>query len=164
MRFGALLLAAGLLAACAEDKKTAPTGRVELRRLSGASFELVPGENQHPYCLVFTLSANGVIRQLTMSRDNVSYACPPGKPVGGHAYRVPLDEGTVKVQVLFSSQRVNAASVAQQLLDLRERAPINSIDLRLPGNVTIETLSFAPEAPPPLGGVVGADGLIDAGS
>ncbi len=166
MKTRAALLVVGLLAACADEKKADVAGRAELRRVSGTGFELVPAEKQHPYCLVFTISANGVIRQLTMSRDNVSYACPAGKPVGGHSYRVPLDEGTVKVHVLFSSQRVNAASVAQQLLDLRERAQINSIDLRLPGNATIETLSFVPEtdSPPPLGGVVGADGMIDAGT
>lgn len=167
MRNGAVLVVLGLLVACAEEKK-AETSRVSLRKLTGTSFELIPSERQHPHCLVFTISANGVIRQLTMSRENVSYTCPAGKPIGGHSYRIPLDEGTVKVHVLFSSQRVNAASVAQQLLDLRERAQISSIDLRLPGNVTIETITFAPEteAPPPIGGLVGSDGvpLLDAGS
>ncbi|MBS1153516.1 MAG: hypothetical protein H6Q89_5214, partial [Myxococcaceae bacterium] len=128
-----------------------------------------PAERQHPHCLVFTISANGVIRQLTMSRDNVSYTCPAGKPIGGHSYRVPLDEGTVKIQVLFTSQKLNAASIAQQLLDLRERPQIASIDLRLPGHATIETVSFVPEAdaPPPIGGLVGKDGIpapADAGT
>ena len=171
MRNGAVLAALGLLVACADEKKADNQARVTLHRLSGTTFELVPSEKQHPNCLVFTISANGVIRQLTMSRENVSYACPAGKPIGGHSYRVPLDEGTVKVHTLFSSQRVNAASIAQQLLDLRDRPQISSIDLRLPGQAAIETISFTPEAdaPPPLGGLVGTDGVpapaaTDAGS
>ena len=164
MRNGVVLAALGLLVACAEEKKVETGGRVILKRLTGTSFELVPAEKQHPNCLVFTISANAVIRQLTMSRDNVSYSCPSGKPIGGHSYRVPLEEGTVKVHVLFSSQRVNAASVAQQLLDLRDRPQISSIDLRLPGNATIETVTFVPEddAPPPIDGLVGKDGVPDA--
>lgn len=163
MRNGAVLAALGLLAACAVEKKAETGARVTLKRLTGTSFELVPGEGQHPHCLVFTLAANGVIRQLTMSRENVSYSCPAGKPIGGHSYRVPLDEGMVKVQVLFSSQKVNAASVAQQLLDLRDRAQISSIDLRLPGKAAVETISFTPEAesPPPMGGLLGKDGTPD---
>ena len=164
MRNGAVLAVLGLLVACADEKKADGNTRVSLRRLTGTNFELVPAEKQHPHCLVFTISSNGVIRQLTMSRENTSYTCPAGKPIGGHSYRVPLDEGTVKVHVLFSSQRVNAASVAQQLLDLRDRPQISSMDLRLPGNATIETISFVPEAeaPPPIGGLVGKDGITDA--
>lgn len=162
-----MLVGLALLAGCADDKKEAGA-RVQLRKLTGTSFELVPAERQHPYCLVFTSSATGVIRQLTMSRENGSYSCPAGKPVGGHSYRVPLEEGAVKVQVLFTSQKVNAASIAQQLLDLKDRAQVTSMDLRLPGNAAIETLSFTPEseAPPPIGGVVGANGVTepDAGS
>ena len=169
MRNGVVLAALGLMVGCTAEQKTDTAQRVSLRRLTGTSFELVPSEKQHPHCLVFTIAANSVIRQLTMSRDNVSYSCPAGKPIGGHSYRVPLDEGTVKVHVLFSSQKVNAASVAQQLLDLRDRPQISSIDLRLPGQATIETVSFVPEADaaPPIGGLVGKDGipnLADAGS
>jgi hypothetical protein len=168
MRNGAVLAALGLLVSCADEKKSDSQARVTLRKVTGTSFELVPSDKQLPNCLVFTISANGVIRQLTMSRDNVSYSCPAGRPIGGHSYRVPLDEGTVKVHVLFSSQRVNAASIAQQLLDLRDRAQIASIDLRLPGQAAIETIPFTPEAEaaPPMGGLVGTDGVLatDAGS
>ncbi len=163
MRNGAVLAALSLLVGCVAEKKAETLERVTLRRLTGSTFELVPAENQHPHCLAFTIASNGVIRQLTMSRENMSYSCPAGRPIGGHSYRVPLDEGTVKIYVLFSSERINAASVAQQLLDLRDRPKISSIDLRLPGNATIETIVFAPEldAPPPLGGLVGQDGVTD---
>ncbi len=163
MRSGAWLLAMAWLTGCPEPR--GPTTRVALQKLTGASFELVPSEGQLPHCLVFTTSSNGVIRQLTMSRENQSYPCPAGKPIGGHPYRVPLEEGAVKVQVLFTSQKVNAASVAQQLLDLKDRPAITSMDLRLPGNAAIETIAFTPvaEEAPSVGGVIGAGGVTDAG-
>lgn len=164
MRTGALLALAVLVAGCPPEKKEG-AARVALHKRTGVSFELIPAEGQLPHCLVFTTSSTGVIRQLTMSRENTSYACPAGKPIGNHPYRVPLEEGAVKVQVLFSSQKVNAASVAQQLLDLKDRPAITSMDLRLPGNATIETLTFTPaaEEAPEVGGVVGAGGVTDAG-
>ena len=162
MRTALLLVLVGAISGCTEAVK--PTVRAAVNRIGGTTFEVIPSEGQYPFCLVFTLSTAGVIRQLTMSRENVSYTCPAGKPIGGHSYRAPLDEGAVKVQVLFTSQKVNAASVAQQLLDLRGRPQITSIDLRLPGNATIDTLSFAPEADaaPTVGGVIGRDGVTDA--
>lgn len=167
MRATLLLVLIGGLTSCS-DAIRPPTSRAAIKRIEGTTFEVIPSEGQYPYCLVFTLSSNGVIRQLTMSRENVSYTCAAGKPVGGHSFRAPLDEGAVKVQVLFTSQKVNAASVAQQLLDLRDRPQISSIDLRLPGNAAIETLSFAPEAEPipTVGGVVGKGGVtdVDAGA
>ncbi len=148
MTKGVVFAALGLLAACADEKKAEPAARVTLRRVTGTTFELLPADNQQLHCLAFTISGNGVIRQLTMSRENVSFACPAGKPVGGHPFRVPIEEGTVKVHVLFSSQRLNAATVAQQLLDLRERPKISSMDLRLPGDAAIETIAFTPEVEP----------------
>lgn len=155
MRTALLLAQIGLLSACAADAPVQGP-RAAIRRVTGSTFELIPSEGQHPYCLIFTLSSNGVIRQLTMSRDNVSFPCPAGKPVGATTYRTPLGEGTVKVEVLFSSQRIQAASVAQQLLDLRDRATVSSMDLRLPGKATLETLSFTPEADevPTMGSVI----------
>jgi hypothetical protein len=163
MRVGVLLILIGVIVGCSEPRRPEPSARASLKRIDGTTFELVPADGQYPYCLVFTLSANGVIRQLTMSRENVSFACPAQKPIGAHSYRVPLDEGTVKVQVLFSSQKVNAASVAQQLLDLRERAQVLPTDLRLPGNAAIETIEFAAvaEAAPTMGAIVG---VSDAGT
>ena len=70
-----------LLVACARSGM--PTHRVELRRISGDTVQIVPGENQMPYCLVFTHSGKGVVRQLTMSKNNVSVRCNAGEPVLG---------------------------------------------------------------------------------
>ena len=130
-----------LLVACARSGM--PTHRVELRRISGDTVQIVPGENQMPYCLVFTHSGKGVVRQLTMSKNNVSVRCNAGEPVLGQAYRIPVDEGPVKIHVFFSDQRLEAASVANQLNEQSLRS-FNPIDFRLPGQVVVETIDFIP--------------------
>jgi hypothetical protein len=140
-----VLCAAVALASCTREDG-ASKGRAELRRTGGTTFELVPGQGQLPYCLAFTHSTKGITRQLTMSLQNLSFDCPAGKPVGGHAYKVPLDEGPVKLHVLFSSERINAASVAEQLLDRDDLKQVSPMDLRLPGQATLQTLEFSPEA------------------
>jgi len=134
-------VALALLAGC--TRNNAPTQRVELRRISGDTVQLVPGEGQLPYCLVFTHSGKGVVRQLTMSKNNVSVKCGPGEPVLGQAYRIPVEEGPVKIHVFFSDQRLEAASVANQLNDMANPS-FNPIDFRLPGKVVVETIDFVP--------------------
>ena len=116
---------------------------VELRRISGDTVQVVPTEGQMPYCLVFTHSGKGVVRQLTMSKGNVSVRCPAGEPVLGQAYRIPVEEGPVKVHVFFSDQRLEAASVANQLNEMSNPS-FNPIDFRLPGKVVVETIDFIP--------------------
>jgi hypothetical protein len=119
--------------------------KVALRRTGGTTFELVPAEGQLEHCLAYTVNARGLFRQLTMSRRNESYHCPARAAVGGHAYRVPLAEGPVKVLVLFTSGAVNAASVSQQLLELANPRSFKAMDLRLPGQAALELLDFSPE-------------------
>jgi len=130
-----------LLVACARSSVPAP--RVELRRISGDTVQIVPGVNQLPYCLVFTHSGKGVVRQLTISKNNVSVQCPAGAPVLGQTYRVPAEEGAVQIHVFFSDQRLEAASVANQLNEQAQRS-FSPIDFRLPGKVIVETLDFNP--------------------
>lgn len=130
-----------LLSACA--RSTAPTQRVEIRRISGDTIQIVPSEGQMPYCLAFTHSGKGVVRQLTMSKANVSVKCPPGDPVLGQAYKIPVDEGPVKIHVFFSDQRLEAASVANQLNEM-QKPSFSPIDFRLPGKVLVETVDFIP--------------------
>jgi len=136
--FGVVL---ALLSACA--RSTAPTHRVEIRRISGDTVQVIPTEGQMPYCLVFTQSGKGVVRQLTISKTNVSVKCSPGEPVLGQAYRIPVEEGPVKINVFFSDQRLEAASVANQLNEMANPS-FNPIDFRLPGNVVVERLDFIP--------------------
>jgi len=122
-----------------------PAPKVALHRTGGTTFQLVPTEGQFEHCLAYTVTQKGLFRQLTMSRKNESYHCPAGKPVGNHAYRVPLSEGPVKVIVLFSSIELNAASVSQQLLELPNPRAFRAIDLRMPGSAALELLDFTPE-------------------
>jgi hypothetical protein len=154
---GALLLVA--FAGCARQPQ-APA-RVELRRISGDTIQLVPTEGQLPYCLAFTHSQHGVTRQLTISKTNVSVQCPVGQPVLGQSYRVPVEEGKVHVFVLLSDQRLQAASVVDQITEM-DKPSFTPMDLRLPGRVIVETIDFTPVAggQPTTGELVGG---VDAG-
>lgn len=152
------LLGGLLCSACSTPAPTPVAPRASLSRTGGTTFELLPAAGQHPFCLAYTVSKSGLTRQLTMSPSNQSFECPAGKPVGQHAYRVPLNEGPVRVYVLFTSQAVNAASVSQQLLDATDRQRLSVMSLRLPGAATLEALDFSPieDVAPEVGGVIGA--------
>jgi hypothetical protein len=156
-----LVLGAG----CTRDEKPAVQARAQIRKVSGATMEVVPNEGQFPYCLLFTVSEKGVIRQLTMTRENRSIKCEPGKPIANTSFRVPAQEGKVKVYVIFSDQRIQAGSVAQQLYELRDRPRITGFDFRLPGQASVESLEFIPEegGAPVTGGVIGAGGAVANG-
>jgi len=151
----------GCLAGCAQ-KDGAASARAELRHLGGARFQVVPSAEQLPYCLVFTVSDQGVTRQLTMTRENRSIRCEAGKPVFNTSFLVPPEEGPVRAYVLFSDQRLSAGSIAQQLYDNAARGHVTATDFRVPGTLVVETLRFDPkeEAPPVTGGKVGAGGTV----
>jgi hypothetical protein len=160
------LVAVALVAVTACEKpKEAPTKRVRINSLGGNRVEFVPSAGQLPYCHIFTRSSSGVLRQLTMTHDNDSLACPAGKPVGDVTFRIPVQEGEVTAFVLFSDQKLNAASVGQQLYDLPSAQAFNAMNLRVPGNVATEVLTFSPskESETALGGVIGESGAIEAG-
>jgi hypothetical protein len=132
--------------ACTDDKsKGGPPARAQLRKVSGSTIEIVPTEGQLPYCLVYTVSRKGIIRQLTMTRENRSIKCDSGKPIANTSFRVPTQEGPVKVYIFFSDQRVQAGSVAQQLMDIQNKERMTAMDFRLPGQAFVEMLEFTPE-------------------
>jgi len=151
-----------LAAGCTQNDKAATPSRAQIRKVSGATMEVVPNEGQFPYCLLFTVSEKGIIRQLTMTRENRSIKCDPGKPIANTSFRVPTQEGKVKVYIIFSDQRIQAGSVAQQLYELRDRPRITGFDFRLPGQASVESLEFVPEegGAPVTGGVIGAGGEL----
>jgi len=138
-----VLAVVGVLAGC--SRTAAPTQRVELRKLSGDTVQIIPTDDSLPYCLVFTHS-DKVTRQLTISKSNQSVKCPAGQPVLGQTYRIPVEEGPVKIHVFLSDQRLEAVSVADQVTEM-DKPSFNPIDLRLPGRVVVQTLDFTPVAP-----------------
>lgn len=156
---GCLALAA--VAGCKQEATPGANTRLELKQISGERVQFIPAKNQLPYCLIFTRAENGPLRLLTMTLDNRSPHCPAGQPVQGLTYRIPISEGPVRVLAFFSNQRINAGSIAQQLWDQPDATPMN---LRLPGNVNAQTLSFTPqkEAPGQVGELVGSGGQISA--
>lgn len=139
------LAAAAVVAVGCKQGTTAASARAELVTAGGATMQLIPTEGQHPYCMVFTVSEKGVIRQLTMTRENRSIKCEPGKPVAHARFRVPVEEGKVRVYMFFTDQRVQAGSVAQQLNDLRDKPALTAMDFRLPGSAAVEVLEFTPQ-------------------
>ncbi len=161
MRTLALLCVAVL--ACSKPAEPLPK-RATLKAVTGSTFELIPAAEQWPFCLAYTVSAKGVIRQLTMSAENTSFNCVAGQPIGLHAYRVPASEPSVKVLVLFTSQSVNAGSVSQQLIELKTPASITAMELRLPGQAALEVLDFtaSPEVPAEEGAVLTPDSTATA--
>jgi hypothetical protein len=130
---------------CQKQEKAGPT-RAELRSLGGSTVEFIPKDGQHPYCLLYTVSEKGIIRQLTMTRENRSIKCDSGKRIYNSSFRIPVEEGKVRAYIFFSDQRINAGSVAQQLYDLRDKDRVTAMDFRLPGAVSVETLEFTPQA------------------
>lgn len=137
--------AAALTAAC--TKPSTPPLRMEIRQVTGNTVQFIPAADQLPYCLIFTQSDKGVTRQMTMTQSNQSVSCPAGEPVLGLRFHIPPDEGRVHVRVLFSDHRLQAATLANQVLDMANPA-FNPMDLRLPGRVLLESIDFMPTEEP----------------
>ena len=157
-----------LLTGCPQGTtgKTPPAGRAELRILNGSTLEVAPTEGQLPYCLLFTITEAGqppTIRQLTMTHENKSVPCEANRAIGGISYRIPIEEGKIRILVFFSDSKLSAGSVAQQIYELAANNPKwNTLDLRLPGKVFVQTLEFDPQPDRPVaaGGVVGSTGTV----
>ncbi len=160
---GAVAVVALMSAGCKQEQPSTVATRAELKTMGGSTVEFIPKEGQHPYCLLYTVSEKGVIRQLTMTRENRSIKCDAGKPIYNSSFRVPVEEGKVRAYIFFSDQRINAGSVAQQLFDLRDKPKLTAMDFRLPGSVSVETLEFMPQAggEPVTGAVVGTTDIAE---
>ncbi|MHA7633117.1 hypothetical protein [Corallococcus sp. M7] len=139
-----MVLGAGFVG-CDDAKPPAKVVRALVKRTGLATMEIIPVEGQLPYCLLFTTSEKGVIRQLTLTRENRSIRCEANRPIANTHFRVPVQEGKVRVYVFFSDEPVQANWVARQLYELRDRERITAMDLRLPGRIFVETLEFTPE-------------------
>jgi hypothetical protein len=151
---------------CQNEQKPAIPTRAEIKALGGSTVEFIPKEGQHPYCILFTVSEKGVIRQLTMTRENRSIKCDTGKRIYNSSFRIPVEEGKIRAYIFFSDQRIQAGSVAQQLYDLRDKQRVSAMDFRLPGSVTVEMLEFTPKpgGEPVTGAVVGTTDIPTEGN
>jgi hypothetical protein len=143
----AVAVCAAVLAAACRRPTSTSAHRMEIRPVMGNTVHFIPAADQLPYCLIYTQSAKGVTRQMTMTRSNQSVACPAGEPVLGLRFRLPADEGPVRVHVLFSDQRLQATALASQVVEMTSPG-FNPMDLRLPGRVVLETLDYVPTEEP----------------
>jgi hypothetical protein len=132
-----------LLAACSSGRD-ADASRATLRPVGPAQVEILPAEHQPPFCLAFTVSERGVVRQLTMTPQNESIPCPAGEPVGGTSYRMPPAEGKVRIHLVFSDRALDATPIGLQVHELAHSPGFSAMDLRAPGQVRLATLEFEP--------------------
>lgn len=142
----ALALVLVSLAGCRANAPAASPPRIELKRRSSEMYQLVPTAGQLPYCLAFSVGQRESLRQLTQPNDNLALSCPAGVPIGGFTFRALPAEGTARVIVVFSSERVKASTVAGQLAEFGARA--HATDLRLPGAAVVAEVDFQPGVRP----------------
>src|SRR5690606_31882985 len=111
LRNGLIAVALLGVVGCKKEAPPEPPAKISINALGENRVEFVPAEGQFPYCHIFTRSDSGVLRQLTMTHDNLSLPCPAGEPVGGVTFRIPANEGPITALVLFTDQQVNGASM-----------------------------------------------------
>src|SRR5690348_4782533 len=109
------LAALPLLLACSSKPVAQGERRAELKTMGPASVRVVPAAHQLPFCLLFTVSEQSVVRQLTMTPERRSVPCAAGEPIGGTTCLIPPQEGKVSLYVIFSDQAIGADSIAQQI-------------------------------------------------
>lgn len=138
------LIALALGASCSRPEGQR-NRRAEIREEGPAMLKIVPAADQLPFCLVFTASERGVVRQLTMMAEGLSVPCAAGEPIGGITYRIPPEEGKVRIYVVFSDQAMKASPIATQIHALFTSGQLlTAMDLRAPGAVYLEMLEFTP--------------------
>jgi hypothetical protein len=142
----AALLLAALLAACSKNPDAAAK-RASIQAMGPASIRILPAPQQYPWCLAYTVSEKGVIRQLTMSQSNESLPCKAGEAIGDTTYAIPPAEGKVRVYVIFSDRKLDALPIGAQVHEMAKSPAFSAMDLRAPGLVLMETLDFTPQKP-----------------
>jgi hypothetical protein len=151
-----------LFASACSKPASPPERRAELQQVGPSSVKVLPAAGQLPYCLLFTASERGVVRQLAPDKDASdpkAVPCKAGEPVGGATYRIPPREGRVRLFLLFSDQPLGAGAVAYQVHEVATSGrQLTAMDLRAPGQVQIETLEFTPSAAAAPSGAAGGAG------
>lgn len=138
-----LLGALIVLTACSRGREAAPR-RAVVEAAGPGTIRVVPAERQPPFCLVFAVPEKGPFHQLTMTPANESIPCPAGQPVGGTEYRIPAEEGKVRLLVVFSDRKLDATPIGLQVRELGKSPGFSAMDLRAPGQIVLETLEHTP--------------------
>jgi hypothetical protein len=141
-----VLFLAALLAACSTGRDQA-SKRASIQAVGPASIRIVPAPQQYPWCLAYTVSEKGVVRQLTMSPSNESFECKAGEAIGDTTYAIPPAEGKVRIHVIFSDRKLDALPIGAQMHEMGKSSTFTAMDLRAPGLVLMETLEFTPKQP-----------------
>ncbi|APR87749.1 hypothetical protein A7982_13098 [Minicystis rosea] len=131
-----------VLGAC--SKAPVAAKRVEVRAVGPSSIELIPAAGLPPFCLVYTIAAKGIVRQLTPLDPNEAIPCPAGAPIGSTRYKIPPAEGNVRIHIVFSDRAIDGRPIAAQVRELGATPTFTGMDLRAPGNVLLETTTFSP--------------------
>jgi hypothetical protein len=138
------LLLFPLLASSCLTSEPVPA-RAEIRKTDGSHVAIVPTQGQLPYCLVFAAGPDGSVRLQTVTADDLSIECDAGKPIGGQVWSIPSHDDPIRLFIVFSDRTLQATSTAQQIREgLEENAKITPMDLRAPGQVTMEVIEVLP--------------------
>ena len=130
---------------CDKRGSTQDTARFRVEALDRSTVNLIPSPGQLPFCLAFSASDSGVVRLLTMTGQNEAIVCDPGVPIGGVSYRIPDEDGHVRLIVVFTDQAIEAAPLASQVREISyKRGKVTGMDLRAPGTITVDSIEFNP--------------------
>jgi hypothetical protein len=142
----ALALLPVVVAACSAP--SAPESeRFTLRRLGPEQIEVLPSAGQLPFCMAFSASDRGVVRHLTMTPQNEALQCEAGKAIGGVNFRIPADEGPVRIIVVYTDAQIEASPIAAQVREISyKQRKVTGMDLRAPGTVAVGSVDFTPTA------------------
>lgn len=133
-----------LLASACDNSQPVPA-RAEIRKTDGSHVAIVPTQGQLPYCLVFAAGPDGSVRLQTVTVDDLSIECPAGEPIGGQVWSIPSHDDPIRLFVIFSDRTLQATSTAQQIRErIADNAKITPMDLRAPGQVTLEVIDVLP--------------------
>ncbi|HVY47743.1 MAG TPA: hypothetical protein VHB21_17765, partial [Minicystis sp.] len=139
------LVGLAALVACNAPPAKPDAPRFTIEREGGVAVRLVPAAGQLPYCLAFSAADSGTVRLLTMSPKNEALPCPAGKPIGDVTFRIPPDEGHVRLFVVFADTAVEASAIAAQIRELAvKQKKVGGMDLRAPGTIAVGTADFTP--------------------
>lgn len=136
-----IALGAALLAACSEP--AASPQRAELRT-AGGKISVVPSSGQLPFCLVMEVR-RAIARPIVSGEEGQSVPCSAGKPIGGDL--APTQKDPYRLYVVFSDKPLKADTVALQINDRLGEGPgaqVTAMDLRAPGQVTLQALDVRP--------------------